>query len=904
MIFFIKKLNSKVFQITLLTLFIVGTTLLLPFKCLSQKTELTEEETEWIKTQKTVTVANELDWPPFDFVEDDMPAGYSIDLIKLVAQKTGLKIEFVNGYTWSELIEQFKVGEIDILPAVYKDDERSSYIAFTSSYFSQPTVLITNSNNNIQTIKDLDNKNVAVIEGFSITKEIEKQYPNIIRVPVSGVLNGLKKVSTGEVDAFIESIGVVSYYLDNNYLPNIRIISDSRLERMDLPPLYMGVQKDNIILRNILQKGIESVSTEEMNDIRQKWIEVDVGKNIESSGNSLIIWRIAIIILISFIILYFLFKWIFKRSIKEETALQFGSRKFRIKSIITLGILVLVVAGLGWLAVGYIESKFSENIELQLENDLNSAHGRIDFWLKQKSAHLKLLGHDEELVNLTHQLIEISNNFRQENYDVVHNKIARFFDEHDYKGSFIIDGTLNNIGSEDISFVGEPNIIANYRPDLLKDVFKGEVIFIPPILSDSIMQILPENSRLSMMSFVIPIEDTTHKVIAALIQEIDPAHGFSEILQLSHVGETGESYVFNRNGKMLSRSRFENDLMELGIYQEDSFGTQFIEIRDPGGNLTTGYEPQLSRQMQALTLMAESAVNGDNGVNVKGYRDYRGVDVMGAWQWIDEMELGLTTEIDVEEAMSLFYFIRLAAIIVLGITLIFIIGSILFTLTLGEKANFALIKAKEELEERVIARTQELNKANLQVKSIIENASDAIISIDELRNIVFYNPAAERIFGYSTSEIEGKSIGILVPEVAEKVEKNKGSDKTIDDSCILFNKREIEAVKRDGTILFMENSVSTMEQDGKTYHTVFLRDITERKKAEKRLKSQSAALKSAANGIVITNTQGNIEWVNPAFTKLTGYSWKEVIGKYPRVLNSGKHDKEFFLTMCETIINC
>ena len=64
---------------------------------------------------------------------------------------------------------------------------------------------------------------------------------------------------------------------------------------------------------------------------------------------------------------------------------------------------------------------------------------------------------------------------------------------------------------------------------------------------------------------------------------------------------------------------------------------------------------------------------------------------MGAWMWIDELELGLATEIDVEEALNLFYFIRLAAIIVLGMTILLIItGSILFTLKLWEKKQIEL----------------------------------------------------------------------------------------------------------------------------------------------------------------------------------------------------------------------
>ncbi|MBI5965412.1 MAG: PAS domain S-box protein [Chloroflexi bacterium] len=81
------------------------------------------------------------------------------------------------------------------------------------------------------------------------------------------------------------------------------------------------------------------------------------------------------------------------------------------------------------------------------------------------------------------------------------------------------------------------------------------------------------------------------------------------------------------------------------------------------------------------------------------------------------------------------------------------------------------------------------------------------------------------------------------------------------------------------------------------------RDITERKKAESQLRLQSAALESAANAIAITNKYGVIQWINPAFTELTGYTFEEAIGQNPRVLNSGQQDKDFFKNMWKTILS-
>ena len=72
-------------------------------------------------------------------------------------------------------------------------------------------------------------------------------------------------------------------------------------------------------------------------------------------------------------------------------------------------------------------------------------------------------------------------------------------------------------------------------------------------------------------------------------------------------------------------------------------------------------------------------------------------------------------------------------------------------------------------------------------------------------------------------------------------------------------------------------------------------------RAQERVRLQGAALESAANAIVITDAQGDISWVNPAFTQLTGYSREEAIGANPRVLKSGKHPQAFYRDMWETI---
>ncbi|RLD35777.1 MAG: hypothetical protein DRI83_06340, partial [Bacteroidetes bacterium] len=882
-----------------------------PTNILSQNTDiiLTSEESEWIAANTNIKVANELDWPPFDFAVDGEPRGYSIDLIKLIAEKTGLQLEFVNGYSWAELLDLFKEGEIDILPAFYLNDERKEFILYTESYAANPSILVTHVGiSEVSKLEDFNGRSVAVISGYATALALEERYPDIKRVYVKDALEGLNSVSLGKTDGFIGSIGTIAFLIEENFIPNIRIIGDVGLKNSEETRLYIGVHKENAILGSILQKGLSNISEEEMKAIRKQWIPIGTEETTNILGFFSSIWQIVIVIIVIFVLLYFILRWIFKKSIKEETALQFGSRKFRIRSITILGILVLIIAAIGWMSVSYIESKFSDNIQLQLDNDLNSAHGRLDFWLNQKKSELKLLGHDQHIIDL---VVDLEESFRLTSKPDIHTSrfLRNVIAEHNSNACCVIDRNFINLVSTEEDLLGKQNIIASYKPDIFNEAFNGNVKFIPPILDERVLnEMSPESRRLSSMYFVIPIEDSTGYVHAAMIQQIDPAQGFSEILQLSHVGTSGESYVFDRIGRMLSVSRFEDELKKAGLFQEDQLGELHIEVKDPGGNLMEGYQPNVPRSRQALTLMAMSAVKGHSGSNVDGYHDYRGIPVCGAWMWIDEMELGLATEIDVEEAYRLYHFIRISAFIVLAITIIFLIAAILFTLTLGERANAALIKARDELENRVVERTLELKKSEEKIilqKQLLENTLESLTH-------PFY-------------VIDAKDYSLLLANSAAK----KLGDGEISTCYALTHKRgepcnskedpcPLKIVKETKKPVVLEHTHSDAEGNAKIMEVYgypifdekgevvqmieYSMDITERKKVEKRLKSQSTALKSAANGIVITNVEGEIEWVNPAFTELTGYSWKEVIGKNPRVLNSGKHDNAFFKNMWETVL--
>jgi hypothetical protein len=157
-----------------------------------------------------------------------------------------------------------------------------------------------------------------------------------------------------------------------------------------------------------------------------------------------------------------------------------------------------------------------------------------------------------------------------------------------------------------------------------------------------------------------PIYDDVGQPIAALGLRIRPQDQFTRFLQVAQPGKTGETYAFDRRGVLLSQSRFDDDLKRVGLLVDrpDSTSILSIELRDPGVNLVADQRPPTRRADQPLTRMASAAVHGASGHDADGYRDYRGVPVVGAWRWLHEYDFGVATEIDVREAFAPVYILR------------------------------------------------------------------------------------------------------------------------------------------------------------------------------------------------------------------------------------------------------
>jgi len=235
----------------------------------------------------------------------------------------------------------------------------------------------------------------------------------------------------------------------------------------------------------------------------------------------------------------------------------------------------------------------------------------------------------------------------------------------------------------------------------LRRCLEGETIVTPPFPSVAMLPDEAGNMRAGVptMFAAAPMRSADGKVIAALCLRIAPEKDFTRILATARAGESGETYAFSRTGRLLSASRFDDELKRLGLIPDtpEAQAILTLELRDPLADLTRGKQSPKRRAELPLTRPVAAAVAGKDGVDVAGYRDYRGVPSVGAWRWLEDFDMGLETEVAVAQALGPLRVLRLGfgfifALLVLAAVAVFLLMRL--ARRLQELARKAALKAK------------------------------------------------------------------------------------------------------------------------------------------------------------------------------------------------------------------
>lgn len=205
------------------------------------------------------------------------------------------------------------------------------------------------------------------------------------------------------------------------------------------------------------------------------------------------------------------------------------------------------------------------------------------------------------------------------------------------------------------------------------------------------------------------------------------------------------------------------------------------------------------------------------------------------------------------------------------------------------------------LNQNLMVEIEKRKEAEEKFRSMVETSSDWIWETDHNAVYTYVSPKIRELLGYTPEEILGKTPFDLMPEDEASRVSQLFAD--IVKSKKAFQYLENKNLHKDGTLIILETSgIPIMDQDNNLVgYRGIDRDATERIQAEEQLRKLSMAVEQSDSTIMIANHKGNIDYVNPAFYAISGYTPDEVTGENPRLLKSGEHPDSFYKELWDTI---
>jgi eukaryotic-like serine/threonine-protein kinase len=391
-------------------------------------------------------------------------------------------------------------------------------------------------------------------------------------------------------------------------------------------------------------------------------------------------------------------------------------------------IAVVLLAAIGLAIRIAIERTMKASLSSQLQTLLAVEKSMVETWLKVQAANAESLANDQQIREVAAQILaamppaeDDESATAQEGRPTARpaagfaalnarlgQELGPGMSSHEFVSYFLADKQQKILAASSIELMGRT--VPQYEPFLTR-ALAGETTVSAPF--PSVVSMKDEFGRVRTgvptMFAAAPIRDANFQVVAALALRIRPEKEFTRILQLGRVGQSGETFAIDKKGTFVSNSRFDDDLILLGLLPdaEDSHSILNLAARDPGGNMKSGFRPGVRRAELPLAKDAASAIAGTSGVDVEGYRDYRGVPSVGAWTWLPKYDMGIITELDYAEAFrpltilqraffSLFALLALSSVAIFAFTLV--------VARLQREAQKAAIEAKQLGQYRLEAR--------------------------------------------------------------------------------------------------------------------------------------------------------------------------------------------------------
>lgn len=535
----------------------------------------------------------------------------------------------------------------------------------------------------------------------------------------------------------------------------------------------------------------------------------------------------------------------------------------------------------------------------RIQADLQEVMIRDLDGIGHKQAELVTHWMDERLKNVR----AIANNayvskwVKMKKEDKEYQEVVQYFEslkgEYGYKGILVSnDKGIITVATADEEIGGDISQVDYFKQAMQGNAFTSNVMHSEIPLANEFGE---KEMGVPTLFVSSPLKDREGVVVGVLALRID-VNILSDIVSGYMVGKTCESYLVNKDGFMITESRFAKHLKEMGLVKKRC-SLELKMVNPETGKLTEG---------------VQQCVGGNNGFNGTGYKDYAGITVLGVWRWLPEFNWGVIVEIDRDEGYGAAYNLNN---IISSVLLVLAFPFVIVAYLIGRKASIPIIKLTEvtqkmaggDLTQRVdIKREDEIgalaNSFNAMAKSLDEKTKETVTSEKRYKELfaslkegvyqsepgvegvfTFINKAGAEILGYNTPE---EVIGTKVKNIYVDAEDRRR----------LCEKLEKDGVWRDfvslckrknGDSFYAERTSSLLKDDkGKPLYIYgVLRDISNRKKAEMEIveseKRYRMLFDSMKEGMYQAEpgVDGAFTWINKAGSEILGYgSPEEVVG--------------------------
>lgn len=339
-----------------------------------------------------------------------------------------------------------------------------------------------------------------------------------------------------------------------------------------------------------------------------------------------------------------------------------------------LGIIFLILAFLPLFVMRLVVYPITQNtLRQELVDDLARVGDRqitlLKSWLKERENDAIVIASDPGVIRSMELMQDVDEEFGE---TVKHLQFIK--EQYGYKGISVIDRTGRVRITTELELEGKD--VSKF--DYFKNALAGETFTTK--IRPSEVQVENEIGQMELglptMFVFTPIKGASmNSNIGVVILRVDVI-AISNMMQSIKIGESGETYLINKEGTMVSESKYTNKLKEDGLI-----------------NKRTSLELNVVNQMTGeMTLAADKCTKGETGYNGFGYMDFRDVKVIGYWRWIPEYDMGLIAEIDVEEGFGVLYKLRNST---LSVFAFMALGMIIVAFAVGKKISAPITELSE-----------------------------------------------------------------------------------------------------------------------------------------------------------------------------------------------------------------